>query len=260
MTETTALDAAHAAMVADDGDEAARLAFHARLAATELFMLLTDEASDDSVTPHEIDLDGGRFVAAFDRESRLSDFAGGVAPYAGLSGGAIAAMLAGHDLGLALNPGGMQAAWLGPDAVAWLARTLANTPTEGTGRPVEIRPPGDLPETLLSALDARLAGARGVARCAWLCAVTWDGGAQGHLLAFQDAYRHAHPALVRLASEALTFSGVEAGALDVIFVDADDAITPRLARVGLRFDLPLDAARSAPGAPGMDPARPPRLT
>jgi hypothetical protein len=32
-----------------------------------------------------------------------------------------------------------------------------------------------------------------------------------------------------------------------------------LAKVGLRFDLPELAAAHVPGAPGMDPAKPPRL-
>ncbi|MEO0865181.1 MAG: SseB family protein, partial [Pseudomonadota bacterium] len=58
----------------------------------------------------------------------------------------------------------------------------------------------------------------------------------------------------------LTFSGIEAGALDVGFFDGADPVTERLARVGLRFDLPQPApATAGPAAPGMDPAHPPRL-
>ncbi len=49
--------------------------------------------------------------------------------------------------------------------------------------------------------------------------------------------------------------------MDVAFFDATDAMTERLARVGLRFDLPQPAPVSAPQvvAPGSDPAKPPRL-
>lgn len=259
MAETTQLDAARAAMAADDGDEAARLAFYARLSATELFLLLSAEASGDTVVPQEMQVDGQAYVLAFDREGRLSDHAGGVAPYAGLSGRALAGMLAGQGLGLALNPGGAGAALIGPDAVDWLAATLDTAPQEGTARATSLHRPGDLPQGLLSALDARLASARGIAQAAWLAGVTYEGGERGHVMAFVDAYPHAEGALVRLVSEALTFSGVEAGTLDVIFVGGGDAILPRLERVGLRFDLPLDAARSGPTPPGMDPDRPPLL-
>jgi hypothetical protein len=45
----------------------------------------------------------------------------------------------------------------------------------------------------------------------------------------------------------------------VTFVEAEDPVVARLARVGLRFDLPERAAQSGPAAPGMDPERPPKL-
>jgi hypothetical protein len=69
----------------------------------------------------------------------------------------------------------------------------------------------------------------------------------------------AEAALAEAVAEALRFSGVEAGALDVTFVAADSPVVARFARVGLRFDLPTPAMPTAPGAPGMDASRPPRL-
>jgi hypothetical protein len=60
-------------------------------------------------------------------------------------------------------------------------------------------------------------------------------------------------------NEALVFSGIEAGELDVAFLRASDPAAAVMARVALRFDLPSPAEPAAPVAPGMDPARPPKL-
>ena len=95
---------------------------------------------------------------------------------------------------------------------------------------------------------------------AYLAAVEWDSGARGHLLAFVDAAPGAEGALARAVHEALTFSGLEAGTIDVAFFRSADPVAARLARVGLRFDLPaFEPRQSAPSAPGTDPDKPPRL-
>ncbi len=76
-----------------------------------------------------------------------------------------------------------------------------------------------------------------------------------------DALPGAERALATAAGEALTFSGLEAGEMDVAFFAASDPISARLARVGLRFDLPEPPAPSVTEikAPGMDPEDPPIL-
>lgn len=80
------------------------------------------------------------------------------------------------------------------------------------------------------------------------------------MLGVIDAVPGAEGALARAVSDLLQFSGLEAAALDVAFFRAEDAAAARLARVGLRFDLPAAEAAAVPGAaPGMDPAKPPRL-
>ena len=66
-------------------------------------------------------------------------------------------------------------------------------------------------------------------------------------------------ALARAAGEALTFSGIEAGTMDVLFARSSDPLAAHLAKVGLRFDLPALHDPQAPGAPGMAPNRPPIL-
>ncbi|MEQ9258349.1 MAG: SseB family protein, partial [Roseovarius sp.] len=96
---------------------------------------------------------------------------------------------------------------------------------------------------------------------AYLVSVTYENGADGHMLGVVDALPGAEPAIARAVSEALHFSGLEAAALDVGFFRAEEQAAARMARVGLRFDLPnaASAERPAPAAPGMDPAKPPRL-
>ena len=113
MTETTRLDAAHAAMEAAPDDGAARLRFYERLADGELFLMLAEEAQGENLSPEVFDLSDGRFVLAFDREERLADFAEGSAPYAVLSGRGLAAMLAGQGIGLAVNPGALSSILIG---------------------------------------------------------------------------------------------------------------------------------------------------
>ncbi|MBK5927155.1 SseB family protein, partial [Rhodobaculum claviforme] len=90
---TTPLDAAHAAMEASPGDEAARLAFHARLAEAELYLLLEAEPQGDTLAPRVFALEDGPVVLVFDTEERLGDFSGAAAPYAALPGGGLVRML-----------------------------------------------------------------------------------------------------------------------------------------------------------------------
>lgn len=261
---STAIDRAHAAMAAAPEDLAARMGFHASIADTELFLMLEHEAQGDSLSPQVFPLESGPVVLAFDTEARLAGFAGAPVPYAALPGRLLARMLAGQGLGLGLNLDVAPSSVLLPaEAMDWLAGMLDETPREMTARPQELTPPTALPEVLLPALDARLARAAGLAQAAWLCGVRYREGGRGHLLAFVGAVPEAERALARAVGEALAFSGLEAAALDVAFLADEDALVPRLARVGLRFDLPAPEAVPTPAperpAPGMDPDRPPRL-
>lgn len=258
----TPLDQAHAAMEAAPADDAARLRFYDRLAGSELVLMLESEPEGGRIRPAIFPVEEQRFVLVFDREERLTAFAEGPAPYAALSGRALAAMLAGQGIGLGVNLGVAPSSILiEAGSVDWLAETLATAPEEVEERPEALSPPAGLPEALLTALDARLATAEGLARMAYLVGATYAGGRRGHLMAFVDAVPGAEPALARAVGDALTFSGVEAGTLDVGFFRVSDPFAARLARVGLRFDLPQAAPspQVAGAAPGMDPDRPPRL-
>ncbi|MDU9005048.1 SseB family protein [Sedimentitalea todarodis] len=262
MTETTPLDTAHAAMFAAPDDDAARLRFYERLGDNELFLLLTEEAQGDSLSPEVFELADGQFVLAFDRETRLAQFIGRPAPYAALSGRVLSRMLAGQGIGMGLNLDVAPSSILIPaDALAWLSETLTHAPDEITSRISEISVPVGLPEAVISALDTKLATASGYAQAAYLVGVEYENGSHGHLLGFVEARPEAQAALAKAAGEALTFSGVEAGSIDVAFFEAADRITAKLDRFGLRFDLPGPPEPDVAGhaAPGTDPDKPPIL-
>mgnify|MGYP003674325762 CR=1 FL=1 len=262
MTEAlTPLDRAFAAMDAAPDDDGLRLRFYERLADAELFLLLTEEPVGDAVTPQIFPVDDQEFALVFDREDRLAEFSAGVAALAVLSGRNLAAMLAGQGIGMAVNLGAPSSILIPGDAVDWLSETLAAGPEEVEELPEEFAPPVGLPEAVIASLDTKLAMAGGLARMAYLCAVTYRGGRVSHILAIVDPVPGAEPALAQAVGEALTFSGIEAGVIDVGFFRASDPNCAKLARVGLRFDLPLaEVSGTVPGAmPGMDPDKPPRL-
>ncbi|WP_159964421.1 SseB family protein [Profundibacterium mesophilum] len=252
-------------MEAAPEDDAARLRFYARLADAELFVLLRAESEGERIDPEIFDTAEGRLVPVFDLEERLGAFTGAPAPYAALSGRAAAMMLEGQGLGIALNPGVAPSAMVLPaQAIDWLAETLREAPAERLARARALSAPGGLPQILLQALDTKLAGAGGLAQIAYLCGVTYETGAVGHLLAFVGAAPEAEAALARAVREALVFSGLDAGEIDVGFFAPSDPVAARLARTGLRFDLPKAHLRTEKRdgertGPGMDPQKPPRL-
>ncbi|WP_439124624.1 SseB family protein [Marivita sp.] len=262
MSLETPLDHAHAAMEAAPEADAPRLRFYDWLAEAELFLMLAREAEDDQAEPELFDLGDARFVLVFDTEDRLSHFAGRAVPYAALSGRSIVGMLEGQGIGIALNPEVAPSSILLPsEAVDWLAETVAQGPSETEARPEEFRAPSALPEQLLEAIDAKLRIATGLARRGYLAEVVYDSGVRGHLIGFTGAVPGAESALARSIQEALVFSGLEAAALDVVFLRDSDPVTAQLARVGLRFDLPepVEPARVERMAPGSNPEKPPIL-
>lgn len=264
---TTPLDQAHAAMEASPDDDALRLRFYERMGDIELFLLLEGEPKGDQITPQEFEVEGTSYILAFDREDRLSEFAQGpdayVAPYVALSGRTLAQMVAGQSLGLGLNLGVAPSSILiPPSAMDWLHETLSHTPDETSDTPTQIASPKGLPDSLIAAIDTKLATAAGLAQCAYLASVTYASGQRSHILAFIGADPAAESALAQAANEALVFSNIEAGALDVAFFDAAHPIVGALNAHALRFDLPQPiqpVELTERPAPGSDPAKPPKL-
>lgn len=256
MTIETPLDAAHAVMDRSDAD---RVRFYDRLAHSELFLLLEAEPEGDQISPRLFPIEDQTLVVAFDREERLAEFAG-AAPYVALSGRTLAGMLAGQELGLGLNLDVAPSAIILPaEALAWLADMLSEAPQDITKQPEALFPPKGLPDAFITALDEKLAQATGLARAAFLSGVKYEGAQRSHLLAFIDPLPGAEPALVAAVNEALVFSGIDAGMLDVTFFKGSDPILTTLVDTGLRFDLPEPLQPAQPAPPGSDPSKPPRL-
>ncbi|SMR83251.1 SseB protein N-terminal domain-containing protein [Aliiroseovarius halocynthiae] len=261
MSDLTQLDHAHAAMHADLNDDAARMRFYERLADRELFLLLATEPQGEDIEPELFELETDKYVLVFDREERLAEFVGQTAPYAALPGRVIAGMLAGQGIGLGVNLGVAPSSILIPaEAMDWLAQTLSGTPDEVEAQITEILPPS-APETLLTALAEKLGSAGGLADYACLAGVRHADGRHGHLLGFIAPADGAERALAGAVNEALTFSGLDAGELDVGFFTPADEIAQKLTTQGLRFDLPAPKTPEhlAPVAPGSNPEKPPIL-
>ena len=263
----TPYDRAHAALEADPENEALRLALYDRLADTELFVLLEEEPVDEVIRPQVFSTDEGDFMLAFDLEERLAQFSDVPQPYAALPGRVIAQHLAGEGVGLGVNLGVADSALLlPPEAMDWLIETLSQTPREALGRPVDFGAPRLSPAMLgllLPAFEAKLAQLSGLASAAVLGAVTYDDGHRGHVLAILGADARVQPGIAKAMGEALTFSGLEAGELDVVFLRADDPAAQVLLETGLVLHIPEPEVEEVqelrPTAPGMDPKKPPIL-
>ena len=253
MTET-ALDAAFQQM--QTGGEAEGLRFYRLLADAPLCLLLTREAEGDRVDPQVFDLTDGPVLLAFDSEERLAGFQEGPVPYVSLPGRVIAGLMLGQGggmggglwMGLNLGTGAASETLLPPEAMANLVQLLDVAPQEVEGRAQQFRSP-HVPDTLDASLRFALRGAEGLAGGAVLAGVSYQGGARGHLLALVGATEAAHPALARMIAEALSFAGLEAGALDVVFLDPGDAALSAMAQVGRSYEIALPRTPEAPVTP-----------
>lgn len=258
----TELDQAHAAMAG--GGEAALLRFYQILADATLFILLEREAEGERVDPKIFDLPDGPVLLAFDSEDRLAAWGQGPLPYAALPGRIIAQHLTGTGVSLGLNFGSNAASetLLPPEAMRWLSEMLEARPAEMQATPARFFAPQGVPDALVDALTFTLSGASGLASAALLAGVRYEDGQLGHVLALIDAHPATQEALAQAMAEALSFSGLEASALDVTFLNSDDPAVAAMAAVARLFEIaPPQSPEPAPSpaAPGMNPDRPPVL-
>ncbi|MCY1126403.1 SseB family protein [Frigidibacter sp. RF13] len=260
MTDASALDRAHAEMITRPEDEAARRAYYHRLAAAELCLLLDREPEGDDLAPTVAGIEEGQFVLAFDGEERLAAFADGPVPYAALPGRVIVGLLAGQGIGIGVNLGSEETAFLmNAEAVDWLADLLAAEPEAGAARPVGWAAPAR-PDAA-AALSAALSGLGAFAEGGWLATVRYGDGRVAMALVIEGAAPGAEGPLAKAAAEALalTFGPGEA---DVLFLSPADCTRLDLAAFAAPVILTRPVAPAtapAPAAPGSDPDRPPRL-
>jgi hypothetical protein len=241
------------------GGDADGMAFYRALANAELFLLLEAEAVGEVMTPRAFDLAEGPVLLAFDSEERLAGFAGGAVAYAALPGRVIATQLAGQGLSLGLNLGSGAASEviLPPEALNWLLTMLDQKAPE----PLEARVAGLLPPSVPTEVMVALATAVMGAARGYLVGVRYAGGGQGQMLVLVGVDGAAEEKVARAVTEAMAFSGVDAGSLDVAFLGERDAMLARLTGVALVIEgvaAVVDETVQLAG-PGMDPERPPLL-
>lgn len=256
----TRLDQAHARMTAAPDDDAARLRFFETLADTALYLLLDADPEGDCIRPKTVQADGVETALAFDREERLADFTGEPAPYAELPGRKLAEMLAGSGLALGLNIGvAPSETLLPPEAMGWLGDMLGGQGAELVSGLAGVSAPAGVDPDLVAALQAKLAGAAGLADQAVLVSARHQDGNETLLLAIVAAKPGTEGALRQAIAEAVGFTAAGAS-LDIGFFPAQDRALAPLLAVGRVFSIPEPPNRQAVAtAPGMDPANPPRL-
>ena len=258
----TRLDDAHAAMMRDEADDAARLAFYSQLADTELFLLLDGDPVDDQVRPRLFDLEDGPVVLAFDLEERMTAFVGTEAPYAALPGRVIAAQLAGQGIGIGVNIGDAPSSiLLTAEVMDWLTATLATKPVAVAAVVQGFASPWGVPAEVTQRLMEKLAANAGLADAVLLAEVIYEAGRRGHILAILGAQPGSETALSGAVSEALIFSGLDMAQLDVVFLSVGDPRTSIIESVALRLDLPRAAVEADPAIrlSGQDRDKPPIL-
>lgn len=247
-------------MIAAPDDDAAWLRFFETLADTTLYLLLDADPDGDRIRPKTVSADGTETALAFDHEERLAEFTGEPAPFAEIPGRKLAEMLAGSGLALGLNIGVAASETLLPaDAMSWLGDMLGGQGEERMAGLAQVAPPGMVDPDLEAALQAKLDGAAGLAQQAVLVTARHSDGAETLLLAIIGAAPGVEAALRQAIAEAVGFTASGA-TLDIGFFQAGDSGLQPLLAVGKSFTIPEPASRrSAPSAPGMDPANPPRL-
>ena len=210
----------------------------------EMFLLLEAEAEGEVMAPRVFDLADGPVLLVFDSEERLASFADGVQPYAALPGRVIAAQLAGQGLSLGLNlgTGAASEVILPPEAMDWLMQMLDQVPAEAVEMRVERFMAPAVPGAVLTALAGCLSGVQR----ALLVGVQYRDGRRGQMLALMGVSAGAEVKLARAVTEALTFSGIEAGALDLAFVEAGDPALERMAGLALILQGETVAPPEAP--------------
>lgn len=275
----TALASALAKLADDSENPALRLWFHGELISTEVFVWLAGMPGPagegapratpaGTLAPQVFDLESGPTVLAFDSEAALAAFAGKAVDYAALPGRVLVRMLteARPRLSLLVQGANGVAELLGPEALDWLMQTLsAPAPGAVMAQARSYGPPMLSPAVLsllVPALERRLSGLPGLEAAALVQAV-WQDGSTGHLLAVSGLPHPAWPAVSQAVAEALALSGAALDQLDVVF-PAPERMKAILT-AGLRLApaphtlATVPQPRNPPSAPGMDPARPPRL-
>jgi len=171
----TPIDIAFSEMEANESNDNARLRFYERLIDCELFMLLEAESDGQSIKPDLFEVENEQVALVFDKEDRLADFSNSIVPFVALSGRTIISLIEGKNISLGLNLSvAVSSIILPPNVISWMAKTISKGPTLSEAKIKEVLPPRTLPESVVSALDTKLATMVGYADIAYLAEVIYD--------------------------------------------------------------------------------------
>lgn len=197
-----AWEAARAAELAQEGDSDAVAARFIDVVLNEPLFCPVWEDEDDSaesgaaetgaeeeISPKMIERDGVDTLLLFDSEERLAAYVDEPTPFVALPGRMFFDLARGQGAQIALNldvaPSSTVFSPETVDAIAELVAAADETLDISADAPLQVGPPANASEALLSALSARLAAARSVAGEAWLFSVSYpaeDGREVQHLV------------------------------------------------------------------------------
>ncbi len=239
-----------------------RLRFFNAFLDSELCLLLSEEAGEETISPIVAYFEGIEHVLVFTCENNLVEYSKKVAPYAALSGRLIVDMLARANLGIAFNFAMPSSElFLTAGEITWLNEIVAGSPYTHEARPTLFFPLDVEGKKLASILIEKLLFAAELAASFWLVGVEYDDQSQGVLLIILDPRAGAEAPLAKAAMEAIAFSGVENLPFDVTFLKGQEKLVEIVKRQGKPLLFPELPAKplSLPSIPGSDPSRPPQL-
>ena len=262
MTENSRLEVLAEKMCHAPADQATRMQFFITFLDSELYLLLSEEASYESISPIVESHKGIEHVLVFTCENNLVEYSKKVAPYAALSGRLIVDMLARANLGIAFNFAMPSSElFLTAGEITWLNEIVAGSPYTHEARPTLFFPLDVEGKKLASILIEKLLFAAELAASFWLVGVEYDDQSQGVLLIILDPRAGAEAPLAKAAMEAIAFSGVENLPFDVTFLKGQEKLVEIVKRQGKPLLFPERPAKKLyqPSMPGGDPSKPPRL-
>ena len=185
MNDETPLDHAWTAAADEAAGEGGMARYYDVFAATELFLLIDPATLEGGGAPQPtlFPVDGADTALVFDTEARLADFVEDGAAHLTLSGRAVIGMFAGSGVQLGVNLGDAPSATILPaPAIDWAAEALRQPIEAALDQSVTLTLPRGVLPTLLTALDAKLAGMGAVVAEAWLCGTGGGRRSEGLIL------------------------------------------------------------------------------
>ena len=262
MTENSRLEVLAQDVSHSPADQSARMRFFNAFLDSELCLLLSEDAGEETVSPIVATHEGAEHVFVFASEDNLAEYSEKVAPYAALSGRVIVDMLAQAGSGIAFNFGlSSSELILTAEEITWLNGIAAEAPDTHEARPTAFFSPGKEGKILTTVLMEKLLSAAALADSFWLTVVEYDNHSRSVLLIIIDACEEAEAVLAKAALEAVALSGFENLPFDVSFLNGQDKVVESVKRQGRPLLFPERPTKKPhqPSIPGMDPAKPPKL-